>query len=334
MFPIGGGGGRFSLHRQPSAIDQRLLLRRLQGIRSGLEAHRTHGVPRHLQNDVRKAGGSTASTTAIPPLRRATQAGTRSSPCALDNHPEYWEGITRNVLANYNNTPSNWITTMPNYVVNGSYFQDPREIHYLTNAVAQIARFYPAGRATALTQLNRLIDEIWSSNFVTMPSGTHGYWPENLFRVGADVPTAPDPSTRQLRNVPMAQQRPRESQSRAGVPKAYDAIGGEDTRKAAVLDMLSKSANFIYDYGRSPDKGLFYNVLYASCQGQGAACPSHYLAGAGSLAVVSGSPTVQGTGATFPVAVRLQQHRLHWHPRRRGQLQQPQGNQGPLLRRQ
>ncbi len=222
--------------------------------------------------------------------------------CAADNHPDWWEGLARNVARTVGNTPSP--------VTNGNNSFDSREIGFTTRATALLAKYYPAHAADATAartlwcgHLSRLVNEIWIHNFVTLNGGRHGYWPEDLYSVDLNIPTGISEETGAFGTSPWRSN----GIVNLALIRAHDAYTdaascNNPTLADTLLDVIKKSAAFMYDYGRSPDGGLYYNVLYATNQGLAAGTVWRNNDTPGSIAVINGDTAIVGTSTTFPTS--------------------------------
>lgn len=206
--------------------------------------------------------------------------------CATIDHPEYWDKITGFI------TRWGWETTPP--ALNTGQ-EDLRERAYKTWAIAGVAGGHPtpATRTTYCTYLANHT-QVWIDGLV------NNHWMENLFYIGSSYPAAPRAgSTTEFGLSPWRGQ---------GVPinilhTVHDVLkdatlGCNNTTLAAtLLTSLQNATQWLYDYGRSSDGGVFYNVLYESFQGEGGG--SAGTGGAGTISVSVGSTTVTGVGTSF-----------------------------------
>lgn len=220
----------------------------------------------------------------LPPERVAGIYG--MSVCAAIDHPEYWDLITGFI------TRFSWHLT-PASLADGS--QDVRETAYKTWAIAGVAGGHPtpATRTTYCTYLANHA-QVWIDGLV------NNHWTENLFQINSGYPAAPRAgSTTEFGISPWRGQ---------GVPinilhTVHDVLkdstlGCNNTTLAAtLLTSLQNATQWLYDYGRSSDGGVFYNVLYESLQGEGTG--QEGVGGAGTISINTGSTTVIGVGTSF-----------------------------------
>ena len=218
--------------------------------------------------------------------------------CAADFQPGWWDSIAKNVSST---SQSNFNPTVPPKV--GSL--DLREASYTTRATAMLAKLYPpktnspaTKRVEWCTYLANQVNNIWISGFQTI--GTkYGYWSEDVFAGNLDFPLAPIPppngrlGTSPWRSNGLINQ---------ALIKVHQVLTDPDScpnpfMANQVADMIEKSTNFIWDYGRSPDGGVFYNVLYETAQGEDNTRP--VAKGTGTINISSGSNIVTGTGTNF-----------------------------------
>jgi hypothetical protein len=174
---------------------------------------------------------------------------------------------------------------------------------------ALLAKYYPthaanpsAARATWCANLDKLVNQIWLNSFVTVNSGADGYWPEDVYSGNTTYPLASDPLV--TGNYGAAPWRVNGLANLALI-RAYDAYAdatacNNSTTAASILSAVQKSAQFIYDYGRSPDGGLYYNVQYPTLsQSQTDAGVWINFQHPGNLSVTNNSTAVVGTQTTF-----------------------------------
>ncbi len=218
--------------------------------------------------------------------------------CAAHNHADWWDKLADNIQTALN------AMKQSNYPLSAGK-NDMREWSYIARAAAEMCRHYPnhaADSAAARTlwcgNLADILDNVWVSNFVTIDS-THGYWQEDLYYSNIGFPAAALGG-----NFGASPWRINGLNDNALV-LAYKAFSesGDSTRIATVLDLLTKSANFIWDYGRADDGGLHYDVLYASKQGgvDGLNDVVIYDGGhpGGNVSVGVSGTTVTGSGTSF-----------------------------------
>ncbi len=106
-------------------------------------------------------------------------------------------------------------------------------------------------------------------------------------------------------NRPVAFQRDRELELDSRLRRIRGYGGLQTTRVLAdtLLDVIKKSAAFMYDYGRSPDGGLYYNVLYSTSQGLAPGTVWRNNDNPGSIAVVNGAATIVGASTGFQTSL-------------------------------
>ena len=221
--------------------------------------------------------------------------------CAADNHPDWWPGIANSVgyeaaSVSQSNSPVNDSIALA---------IDPRESSYILRASALLAQYYPSHSSNGASVKNQWCTMLDNQlqNFWLPRQEPEGYWQEDLMYWNVGFPlgklngrwgTAP------WRGVGLAA---------LGLIQAYDEVGsGGPCANPSIASALysggsnpsgaiSKAANFIWNYGRSPDGGLYANVLYSSREYPGAIDPSSMPTGS-SVSVALGNSDVIGSGGT------------------------------------
>ncbi len=191
--------------------------------------------------------------------------------CAVKYGYNWWDGIARIIGTNSPGSP-----------VSRDAGNDIREYSYTTRATALMAHLYPphtgAPSTTRTTWCGYLANQV--SNYWLNPSSAGGilspansnqdqYFQENLCSENCGFPGAgTPPGPRNLATFGTSPWRDSGLSGIAMMEAQRSLVNAADcnnpTLAAQVATTVNKSSNFIWDFGRSADGGLFYNVQYLS----------------------------------------------------------------------
>jgi hypothetical protein len=221
--------------------------------------------------------------------------------CALDFQPGWIEPIANNITRNARSGTNRLNPSAP--LRAGSF--DLREASYITRATAVAAKLYPprsndpAGkRIEWCSYVANQVNNVWLAGF-TQIGTKYGYWQEDLYSQNLSYPAAAIPQPNgQFGASPWRAN----GLINLALIKVHQILTDPDVCPNAVMadqvaDMIERSSRFVWDYSRSPDGGVFYNVLYESAQGEDNTKPVN--AGVGTISVNNGSTTVTGVGTSF-----------------------------------
>lgn len=200
---------------------------------------------------------------------------------ALDGHSERFLPLYT-MIKSYSDAGGYPITPL----VPASFF-DNRFVGYWTLFKAVGARADPDATRHAWYCTSLATDvQAWHDQMTSLDS-THGYWMEKSGNYPYRLPSV---SPWRMFAVNQA------------LARAYDvlndttAAGCNNTAKAAVaLSTFVKSANFVYDYGRASNRGVYYDVIGPN-NGELTYGP---VLGAGTVSVAMGSTALTGSGTSF-----------------------------------
>jgi peptidoglycan hydrolase-like protein with peptidoglycan-binding domain len=190
---------------------------------------------------------------------------------------------------------------------------DTREPSYVTRFTALMAQVYPshtanpaATQATWCNALSNQLQNFWMG-YTTEPNGDI-YWQENLLLGNASYPTPSVPpgvpgaafGTSPWRTSGLSTLALIYSDQALTAPGGCGSVGNYTALANKLFDpstaagMIPSAANFVWDYARGPNKGIFYDILYP-------ANPEVTQAPAAgtTLSVTNGSKTITGTGTSF-----------------------------------
>ncbi len=230
--------------------------------------------------------------------------------CAVKYGFNWWDGIAKVIGPASPGSP----------VARDAGF-DIRETSYSTRATALMAHLYPphtaSPAATAATWCGYVTNQ--TTNYWLNPSTSGGilttinngqdvYFQENLCGENCGFPAAGTPpgppsgatfGTSPWRDSGLSNIALIEAQ------RVLKDVSGcnNPTLAASVASTIQKSAQFIWDYGRSADGGLFYNAQYLSMQGIHPGDVIHLRPDVydfpGANVAVAGGTAVTGSGNTF-----------------------------------
>ena len=190
---------------------------------------------------------------------------------------------------------------------------DVREMSYVLRSTALLARTYgKSGGNTAIWcgYLANQVRHLWLETAavpVGAPRRNYAFWEENLFLANTTYVAASHPAGDPNGRFGTSPWRA------AGLPAlaliyAYEALSDPRTCNNPILaaqlfnpddggGVIASAAHFIWDYGRSSDGGVFYNVGYESDSSRGTTVTNSNPAI--TLSVTNGSAEVEGTGTSF-----------------------------------
>ncbi len=195
---------------------------------------------------------------------------------------------------------------------------DIREMSYASRATALMTHVYPAHTASPSTTrttwcgyVTNLANNMWlnpSGNggpFTTINSGQDSYWQDFLMANHIVYPAAGNPPGPSSTAVWGTSPWRSSGLGTIAITEMYNVLNNPSdcnnlTLAASLKTAAEQSASFIWDYGRSPNGGLYYNVQYASMQGINPADvlhndPVNEDGGAFNI-TVSGTSVTTGTG--------------------------------------
>ena len=235
--------------------------------------------------------------------------------CAADNHSTWWDNIAAMTIGEGVGYGAGGISPSPITQWNAAGYP-VREAAYVTRHTALVAKYYPAHTANPSTTrstwcgyLAAQINNYWAWG-TTINSGQDFFWQEDAASANATYPYAADPvgsptgtfGTSPWRNnglATLALQYAWESLSDSSV--CNDSTTANVLYKASDSSgIIPKAANFVWDYGRTPGGGVYYQVL-SPTQGYvyGGSNILYSWSATGSLTTVSGSTAIVGNGNTF-----------------------------------
>lgn len=236
--------------------------------------------------------------------------------CATD--PSYvepagfWTGIarlTQTIAQQVTTTTGGQVGYNPTSpVLRGTF--DVREASYVLRYTAVLARTYAGHSAEWCGYLANQVTHLWLATAVVPVNATspeYAYWEEDLFAMNPSYIAASSPAGDLNGRFGTSPWRA------TGLPinaliYAYEALSDPATCNNPTLaaqlftptsGLMTKAAHFLYDYGRSPDGGVFYNVGYESDTGNidGGTVISN--TPGVTVTVTNGSAQVVGTGTNF-----------------------------------
>ena len=160
-------------------------------------------------------------------------------------------------------------------------FWDIREHAFADRAVALMTHAYPAHtgspsatRATWCGYVTNLTNNLWLNPWVgngglltTINNGQDSYWQDSPFGGGNNIasPIAGFPAGNYTTNVYGTSPWRDSGLATIALSELYNVLNNpsdcaNSTLAATVKSTVQKSASFLWDYGRSSDGGLFYNV--------------------------------------------------------------------------
>ena len=190
---------------------------------------------------------------------------------------------------------------------------DVRELSYVLRYTALLARTYGSRGGSTATWCGYLANQVtnlWMATAAAPVGGSaqqYAFWEEDLFSMNPSYVAASSPAADPNGRFGTSPWRA------TGLPTialiyAYEALSDPRTCNNSGLagqlfapnngrGLIANAARFVWEYGRSSDGGVFYNVGYESDSSRGTtvmnSSPSI------TLALTNGSAVVVGTGTTF-----------------------------------
>jgi hypothetical protein len=216
--------------------------------------------------------------------------------CAVDGQAVDWDQLAYNIghgqrtLTSDVEPPEQWADW------------DVREDSYRLRAASLMARIYPAHaadptttRATWCGYVGSQIEHYWQPTLTAT-----GFWPENVYYWNSNSPGAP------INGVYGTSPWRSSGLGTLALEYAYGALNdvnacNNPALASSLLTTITSAAQFLWDYGRSPDGGLYAQILYNTkfYNGDpGVKLPSDMPSGS-TVSMTNGSTAVTGNGTNF-----------------------------------
>ncbi len=208
---------------------------------------------------------------------------------ALDGHPERFLPLYNMLKWNYDNHVSTINVANQQDPLHPVSFFDNRYFGLATLFLAVGARADPDAtrKASYCTMLAQEVDD-WYSTQTTIGTD-YGYWMEKSANYPYRLPSV----------SPWRMYAPAQALARAYDVFALSTAGGgcqDATRANKALSAATRAANFMYDYGRANNRGVYYDVIGPN---DGEIGSAGVVLGAGTVSVAVGSTAVTGVGTHF-----------------------------------